>query len=663
MTTATAIAPDYFATPERIAETKRARELARLDAYQRGTQYKGRPDFFTGEDGKGNVVPLRERAPHVIYPLPRACCQQATRFTFGDGRFPTIEVAATQRTEDGEDGKPVEIIDAAVPELAISDDEAELLTAYVADVIESARLKSAMRTLLRHGLAQRTAVAVLSVRHGRFKLDMPRAGDCWPEFRDGDPDEDVVRMVWCYPFSKPVQKGQTIVEEQFLFRRDFTETEVVFYEDAPFKPGRAVEWTRDEERTKEHGLGFCPVAWMRNLPEPSCEEIDGTALCDGLEDEFDELNFALSQRARGIRYFGSPQAWEAGVSDDEQPGALGRTSRPVRGEAPGQRAADPYVKSGTRPARKKAPDEIWSFQSDTAKVGVMETTGKAFEVATAHVLDIRARILEAIDVVLLDPKEAAGRGEISGTALARLYAPLLALVDDLRECWWSTGLRKLLSMILRATASLGGRGIFVPNAARVAAVCKRFTLKHEAGEEWITPKMIPSWGAYFSPSASDIGDMVTATVAAKDGGLISPTTGTRQVAPYFGVTDIESECEEAEGASPGKALDRLEAGMADGAVMPPATPMQQGEQPEDGAPEGETDGADQEASPPAQPPPPKPVPRKATAKAPPPAPKPAVKSKPVQPKPKAKAKAKPKRPVDAQAVALPKGKLLGKRAA
>jgi hypothetical protein len=525
-----ATAPDYFAEPERIAATRRSQEIARLRRYYDGSQYDGRPDFFTGLAPNGEEVPLRERKPCIIYPLPKAACNQATRFTFGEGRFPQIAVQET----DSDDATT-----------AVSYEEAKLLTTFIGHVVEGAHLKSAMRRLLRIGLSQRSAVAVLGVRRGRLTVDMPRPQDCWPEFREGDPEGDVVRMVWCYSFDKEVKRGDAIVTEKHLFRRDFTETEVVAYQDAVLVPGKAVEWARDEERTKPHNFGFCPVIWIRNLPAEDCQDVDGVSLYDGLEDEFDALNFALSQRHRGIVYFGSPQAYEVGVGEDENPGATVRTERPAKASTDARAAKDPYRKASAGPARAKGPDRIWSYKSPDAEPGIIETTGAAFEVASKHVLDVRARILEAIDVVLLDPMTVAGKGELSAKALAMMYAPLLALVDELRDCWWSTGLARILGMALRVVMALEGRGILLPQARAVAQLCKRFLVEFDGGVRlWVPPQMLPSWGSYFSPTNSEVGELVTATAAAKEAGLIGEATAKRNVAPYFGEGRTEDDDEE-----------------------------------------------------------------------------------------------------------------------
>lgn len=551
-------APDYeeidlFAYPERICELGRYRALDRLDAYYRGTQYDGRPDWWTGLDASGEQVPLRERKPCVIYPLPKAAVNQATRFTFGEGRFPAIKA------------EPVEPEDALSPEMALSEDEAEALTKFVSEICRQLRLKSAALGMMRDGLSRGTCCVVLGLRKGKFVLDRPDAKDCHVEFVDGDPRGEVERLVWCYRFDKPVKlKDGSFVTKTFYFRRDITRERFVVYRDAepPEIPGTPVRWEEDEDASVDHGLGFCPVVWIRNAPG-ECAAVDGTSLYRDLEDEFDALNFALSQRHRGVHFFGTPQAYETGVGEDEKPGIVGRTSRP-----PKEVEGDAYAKGNREkhrmgPARMYRPDMIWSFKGP-AQLGILETSGRAFEVATKHVADIRSRILEAIDVVLLDPTTVAGKGEISAKALQILFYPLLALVDELRELWWEDGIERILSMCLRMVAvrarraAEGEERLLLVGVDRVAPILERCFLDTPGGRMWIPPRLTPAWGDYFSPSNSDVKEAVDAADAAKQAGLIKPETASRHVAAYFGVHDVEAEAEDANADALHAAKKRLD---------------------------------------------------------------------------------------------------------
>ena len=145
--------------PEFNSQTSRYRRLSRFTAYMKGEQYKGKPDFWTGGPGR---VPLRERAPCIVYPLPNNAVMEAVRFTFGEGRFPSISVA---NEEDG----------SQMPGLALSDDDAQTVQSCLVDVIARAQIKTAMRALLKGGLSTCTGVIIVTVRDGKFVAEMPLA--------------------------------------------------------------------------------------------------------------------------------------------------------------------------------------------------------------------------------------------------------------------------------------------------------------------------------------------------------------------------------------------------------------------------------------------------------------------------------------------------------
>jgi hypothetical protein len=559
---------DIFARPERIRDLPRYRELSRLDAYFRGVQYDGRPDWWSGVDGHGEQVPLRERKPCVIYPLPKAAVNQATRFIAGEGRFPQIKA------------EPVEVEDALSPEMALSEDEAETLTKLVREILRQVRLKSRVLEMLRRGLSSGTVCAIVGIRRGKFVLDLPDPKDCFPRFKDDDVHGEVEALVWSYCFERTVEdRDGNFVPKTFHFRRDVTADEYVVYEDAPKPeiPGQMISWTRDETRTKKHGLGFCPALWIRNQPETSRDSIDGVSLYEGLLDEFDALNFALSQRHRGIHYLGTPQVYETGVSEDENPaggsvrGARSPSERTSTTRPPkhADAASDPVTGGpfGVMPKNRRAvaPDRVLSYKSEGVRLGIVETTGAAFDATSKHVADVRSRILEAIDVVLLDPTTVAGKGEISAKALAILFAPLLALVDELREQWWEDCLERLLATMLRTIAVRARKrtagddigSLLLPGVENAAQILDRFWFKHEGGEDWIAPRLTPIWGDYFSPSNEDVKAAVDAADAAKQGGLIRPETATRHVASYFGVDDPAAEAEHGDAATLHGAKKRL----------------------------------------------------------------------------------------------------------
>jgi len=576
--------PTLAAHPERIVTTERYRRIAQLDAYYRGTQYDHLPDWYTGENRDGEAVPLRERRPCIVSKLPSAAVRQAVRFTLGEGRFPQIKVGEIEAAQ-------------AVAGVTLAEDEAAELTAYIAAVVADARLKSVAMQVMRTALACRTGVGVASLRRGHFCWDLPHPSACLPVFFEGDVAGDVDALLWCYPFGKTIEEGDRFVERMHFFRRDFGPEETIAYLDAPAPTvDQSIDWQRDEDRTKPNEFGFVPAVWVRNMPDPHCHDSDGLSLYDGHLSEIDAHSFALSQQHRTINYHGAPQPYETNVEDGETPGAIGRQARPVR-KGDGTQGYNSLMEGpfgvNPKPARKMAPDSIWTYHGK-AELGLLETSGKAFEISGNHARNVRARFLEALSVVLMDP-DTVSKQDLSGKALARIYAPLLALVDELREHYWDAMLARMISIMLRMTAKLGGKGIMVPGAERAAEILQRFNVPFDGATLWIEPPMTPEWGAYFSPTPEDTKVIVETAATAKGEGLITAETATRYVAADFGIADAEAEAEEIEGEASDKA-DREMASLhaAQKALAAAETPEAAPEQPAQPAADAEAEQPEDE---------------------------------------------------------------------
>jgi hypothetical protein len=552
---------DLFAQPELIQHTARHAELDLLERIYDGKQYEGRPDWWTGKHRSGDEeAPLRERKPCIIYRLPKAATQQVVRFLFGDKRFPKISVEVSEQDQN-------------YP--AVSEDDASELGSWIAALVECSSLQPTSRAYATKAVACKTAVLVIEVQDGEFQFTLPRPQDCHAEFVDNNPDRPVTRMVWCYEFNKEVADESTgkPTTKRFIFRREWDATNVYVYDDVEVKLGVKLEWGAPQP--KAHGLSFCPVVWIRNEPEYS-QGLDGRALYEDLEEEFEALDMALSRRHQGIIYLGAPQLVETGVADDDGPDATGRKAGPAGFSGGGTGKHQVAAK-----ARRVAPDSVWTYEGEKVKVELLETSGKAFEVGTHHVNDIRSRLLETMGVVLTSMADTIQRvttgADMSARFLALAHAPLIALVQEYRHTWWPKGLRRVLSMMLRMTVELTkqDKTIRVPNTEKVAAILDRFLVE----SEWIEPRMVAHWGKFFDPSSTEIKTNVEAAATAKEKQLISPETAVEFTSHDFGVDDVEAELEEIEDAADEAesrslaTLTRVEGGNRSG--IPGATPTVQ----------------------------------------------------------------------------------------
>jgi hypothetical protein len=524
---------DLFARPELIPRTARYREIEKLDRVYHGTQYEGRPDWWTGKNGpRDDEAPLRERRPCVIYKLPKAATQQVVRFLFGEKRFPKVSF----EVNDGDE------LDPNFPPL--TEEEASLLTEWTQALVQNADVQPNTRAIATKAIACRTAVVILELDAGKFKTTLPRPQDCHAQFEGGDVGKPVTRLVWSYEYDREMldDSGQRTTFKRFVFRREWDAANVYLYDDAELIPGKEVEWMAP--RVSPHGLSFCPVLWIRNESEYS-SGLDGNSLYDGLTEEFEALDFALSRRHQGVAYLGAPQLIETGVEPGDGPDASGRKAGPQGYSGDAEHAVAP-------PARRIAPDAVWTYEGKEVNVSLLETSGKAFEVGTNHVNDIRSRVLETMGVVLTSMADTVSRvtvgADMSARFLALAHAPLIALVQEYRHTWWPKALRPLLSMMMRMTYEANRKGelIMVPGTDKVADILNRFVNRDG---QWTTPQMAAHWGRFFEPSSQEISTNVDAANKAHEGKLISHETAVEFTSHDFSVDSVETELEEIEAES------------------------------------------------------------------------------------------------------------------
>lgn len=486
----------------------RYRTLSRLRAYFKSEQYQGLADFFTGKKpGGAEEVPLAERAPCVVYPLPKNATAQVVKFMFGATTFPTLEV------EEESEGDNHEAIEDALRKFVTYE-----------------KVRPAITKLARKTISSSTGVIILGVRRGRFVYESPDAQDCIPTFEDDNPSLPVKELEWAFQYdaTEYSEKEKRLVTTRTWFRRTYTATEIVDYAPVEAVPDVAPEWTVSKRTA--HGLKRCPVLWVRNCAESS--ELDGHSLYGEMLNEIDALNFALSQRHKGIRFFGNPQPYETNVDEDDGPEADGRVAS---GGGPLGAVAEK--------ATKIAPEHIWSYRGN-ATVGVFETTGAAFKAATDHVNDIRQRMIESMSVVLAGVSDAMGQGggDVSARLLKLLYAPLLSLVAEYQDETWGDVLVAMLTMQLAIMRDLGPERMGFKDAKLLTDWYASLERKFDDGSTEIMPLPVTlQWGDPFPPNNEDVQVSVTAAGDAVQNGLISQETGAKFVARLFGVVDVEGE--------------------------------------------------------------------------------------------------------------------------
>lgn len=507
--------------------TRRQRELDRLRAYVKGTQYDNRPSFFSDD------VPLRERAPHINYLICKIAIQSHVDMVLGEGRFDGVSVAEPM------DDDPI----------GATEQEIEALDGMLVSLRRRAGLDASLKAALRSAMRERSVAVIVGVSPNKsIKLAIERARNAVPEFDD---QGEVVRLEIRYPYlDEFTNENREPAVRAMWFRRVIDGQRDVTYKPAPCREDRVLPvW--QEDKVFEHGLGFCPVHWYKfEADEDDGNKIDGCALHESVLDEVDALNFALSMKNRAAIYSGDPQLIEIGVEMQHNPSDEGRLALAIANPTGGGGWVDANAKPPARRGRKRGPGQVWRYPHDNSKVLYLTLPGDALTALENDAKDAREKLQEMLGVVLTNPESMAA--EASGRALREHHKRQIERCNSIRDDFRDNCVIPVMKLLLRLVMTVGQVPIAGLNKAR-AALDRLLPLGG--------PDLEIAWGPYFDVGGEETALDVQTTVAAKEGGLITAKTATEKIAPAFGIEDVEAymrELEQEKKAAADEALRQMQ---------------------------------------------------------------------------------------------------------
>jgi hypothetical protein len=213
-------------------------------------------------------------------------------------------------------------------------------------------------------------------------------------------------------------------------------------------------------------------------------------------------------------------------------------------------------------AVSKGDGDILDLGPDGA-VKFVEMQGTIQEIQQKHLGDLERMLRSDTHVVEVDPDMALKAD--SRPALERVYAPMIALADELRTDLGERGLAVLLGKILVALARFArqGQAVQLPETKGKDGRMAPVSLDGVPGD----PRQVSlglDWGPYFDATAVDrqaeAGAVQTAVLAG-----LPRSYALRYLGPFFGVTgsDLDelvkeakaAEAEERAGTAQGRAMD------------------------------------------------------------------------------------------------------------
>ena len=441
----------------------RMRALDVLKRVLDGTFYDVLPYQFHEERGaSGEYIPLRNRRPSVRYALSRIVVEDSVALLFSEGHFPTIDCA--DRTT----------------------------RAVLADIVKESRLNQVMTEAAIRGSIGSVAI-LMRVLRGRIFFDILDTTWLKPVWDSEAPDtlkEITERYKVTGHFLTAAGYDIHDPSVDYWFCRSWnSDTETWFL---PQPVGATDPPETDHERSVHHGLGFVPIAWVRNLPGLSATGDPNDGACtfrSAIETQI-EIDYQLSQAGRGLKYSSDPTLLikEPAATDTE--------------------------------IVKGAGNALVVSEKGDAKL--LEIGGTASAAVIDYVRVLREFAMESVhgNRASADRLTAAQ----SGRALELMNQGLIWLADNLRISYGEGALLQLVRMVLRASNKfpLTVFGSEIP----ALDPATRLTLK---------------WPRWYPPTAEDRqrDAQTLATLAAS--GQISRETAIKSIADSYDIEDLQAE--------------------------------------------------------------------------------------------------------------------------
>lgn len=360
----------------------------RLDVMRRvldGTLYDVLPyEFHEERTVSGEYIPLRRRRPSVRYALARVVVEDSVALLFSEGHFPVV----------------------------VSPDPA--VRAALGAIARDCRLNQVMTEAAIRGSIG-SACVLMRILRGRVFLEVLDTTWLTPAW---DPEEpDVLLSVferYKVPGADLLAAGYMFAEpgQVYWFQRRWDREEETWF--VPHIVGAESPPVPDLERTVQHGLGFVPLVWIRNLPGGIAP--DGACTFRSAVETGIEIDYQLSQAGRGLKYSSDPT-----LLIKEPAGLEGELVRS---------AGNALVVSEKGDAR------------------LLEIGGTAAGAVLDYVRMLRELALEGVHGNRSDASRLGAPA--SGRALEMMNQGLIFLADNLRVSYGEGGVLPICRMILQA---------------------------------------------------------------------------------------------------------------------------------------------------------------------------------------------------------------------
>jgi len=420
-----------------------------------------------GPDGQGNYIPLDKRRPSARTRICRTVVNDSVSLLFSEGHFPAVD-CKDEKTRDA-----------------------------LTKLMQESRLNEVMIDAATRGSVGSVAI-LLRVLGKRAFFSVLGTEYLTPAWQKDAPDtlESVTER---YKVKGDVlaAAGYAIepadLSSDFWFQRTWDAQAETWF--LPAKkaadPKDQPEPVVDATRTVQHGLGFVPMVWVRNLP--GGDDIDGapTFPVEAIDTQI-EADYLLSQGGRGLKYQADPTL---------------HIKEPA------------FSPQGT--LVKGAANAIITSAEGDAKL--LEITGDSANAVMEWVKGLRELALEGAGGNRSNADKLSAAQ--SGRAMELMNQALIWLADRLRISYGEGALLDLLNMLVRASQKY-------PLTDKRGRAIGQLSDTEDVSLRW------PQW---YAPTYADKQTQATTLDVLRQSGLISQPTAVKALAPAYDITDPEDE--------------------------------------------------------------------------------------------------------------------------
>lgn len=467
-------------------------------------------DFHTEVDETTSYIPISQRIPCVQSNLARVVVDQSVSLVFGQRHFPRVQINEDEKTHKFvmslietcklnkimQDAMIIGSTGSVVIYLILVDGKPHFIPKSTEALIPIYDPRDPRRLIK---IIERAKVPT-NILNNQYGYSLPKEHASYWIYKELNETHDITYL----PI--PADSGE-IDESKIKDFRVYTfngpdgiYSELRQIDDIPnpsYTNQKKIVPTIDRKRTVEHGLGFCPAVWIKNLPTMD-NEIDGACTFSPAIESIITLDYTLSQSYRSLKYSSEP------VLMIKDPAGLAPKKMP--------KSANKVLMLG------KDADAKW-----------LEINGNAATASVDYAKYLREVVIEAVQGNRVSPEKI--HSAQSGKAMELMNQPLIWLAERLRMSYGEFGLVKIIELCVKANQQS-------PIQLRDGMYPVGFT-----DSAWT---VLLDWPDWYDATGTDLMQEANALAVLRNEGIISLETAIRSQAENYNISNVQDELAQAQ---------------------------------------------------------------------------------------------------------------------